>query len=118
MSSESNGDCTAAALVVETDRVLLSLDPSIYAPIAIHKAGYRLARRCTLLLGSTGERTLQVSLLLRPHTPEHEAKEVAREFLRELGDQVLRAHLHDETKGIRELVLAHAFSNTDLIKRE
>ena len=104
--------------VFEHGRVRLALDPSIYGPSAIQKAGYKLAKRFTLLIESSLPHQVQVSLLLHDEADGTVARAVLREFLRELGDQQLREQVREETKGIRELILAHAFSNTDLVNRE
>lgn len=53
---------------------------------------------------SCGERT--------PQAGQH-----VRQFFQELLDQELREHIADETNAVRTLILAHAFSNVDLIER-
>jgi len=115
----SSGNLTADRQVVfERDRILLTLDPIVYGLSAIQKAGYRLAKRCTLLVNVASAGEVQLSLLLPAQVDEQVARGILLEFLRELGDQQLREQVREETKGIRELVLAHAFSNTDLVSRE
>lgn len=115
----SSGDLAAdRQVVIEGDRILLTLDPAIYGLSAIQKAGYRLAKRCALLMGAADACEIHLSLLLPAQVDEQVARGVLLEFLRELGDQQLREQVREETKGIRELVLAHAFSNTDLVSRE
>jgi His-Xaa-Ser system protein HxsD len=115
----SSGELAADRQVVfERDRIILTLDPAAYGLSAIQKAGYRLAKRCTLLVNAAGPREIHLSLLLPAQVDEQVARGVLLDFLRELGDQQLREQVREETKGIRELVLAHAFSNTDLVSRE
>lgn len=96
----------------------LSLDPKCYRLTAIQKAAYRLAERCTAVIGSPTETTIPVMLQFKPTTTEDSAKETVRLFYQELLDQELREKIGEETAPIRALILAHAFSNTDLIKRE
>ncbi len=115
----SSGDASLpAGFTVEPDRVHLLLNSTAYALSAIQKTGYRLARRCTLLIGESKVDGQHVSLLLPVPLAESEARAVALDFLRELTDQQLREHIREETKGIRELILAHAFSKTDLVGRQ
>jgi His-Xaa-Ser system protein HxsD len=47
-----------------------------------------------------------------------EIDEVVRQFFQELLDQELREQIAEETAPVRTLILAHAFSKADLIKRE
>lgn len=115
----SSGDLASdCQVVIEGDRILLTLDSAIYGLTSIQKTGYRLAKRCTLLVNAADARAIHLSLLLPAQVDEQVARGVLLEFLRELGDQQLREQVREETKGIRELVLAHAFSNTDLVSRE
>jgi len=44
--------------------------------------------------------------------------EVEREISRDLIDQSLRQSVREETKDIRKLIIAQAFSNTDLLDDE
>jgi len=106
------------AFSLHPDRIDLALDASVYSTIAVQKAGYRLARRCSLVIECLAENELRGTLLLPQGTTEAHAREVAADFFRELSDQQLRERIQEETKGIRELVLAHAFSKTDLINRQ
>jgi His-Xaa-Ser system protein HxsD len=106
------------AFILSGDRIELTLDALIYSPTAVQKAGYRLAKRCSLVIDCLVENELRGSLLLPPDTTEIQARGVAADFFRELSDQQLRERVQEETKGIRELVLAHAFSKTDLIDRQ
>ena len=105
-------------VIFEGDRILLTLDASVYGLGAVQKTGYRLAKRCTLLVSSADTREIRLSLLLPTEVESQIARGVLVEFLRELGDQQLREQVREETRGIRELVLAHAFSNTDLVNRQ
>ena len=44
------------------------------------------------------------------------ANEIARVFFQELLDQELREHVAEETGPVRTLIIAQAFSKTDLIR--
>lgn len=99
-------------------RISLTIDTRVYRIVAIKKAGYRVADRCTAFVGSPDDHLVPVSLQFKPNTPESTAHETARVFLQELLDQELREQIAEETNAVRTLILAHAFSKADLIKRD
>lgn len=98
-------------------RLELSLDMRVYRLLAIKKAAYRVAERCTVVLGSTEFDRLAVTLCFRPGTGEKAVQEAIRRFHQELLDEELRAVIHEETDALRALILAHTFSRTDLVER-
>ncbi len=95
----------------------LVLDLRAYRLSAVKKAAYRFAARFTAVFGSPDQDRLPVSLRFQASVTESAAREVTRQFFQELLDQELREHIADETNAVRTLILAHAFSNADLIKR-
>jgi His-Xaa-Ser system protein HxsD len=108
----------AEALTFRDGSVRALLDLRCYRLTAVQKAGYKCADKCTLVVGSLEGHSLPITLLFPPATREREALEQVRLFFRELLDQELREKLADETQPVRALLLAHAFSKTDLIRRE
>ena len=98
--------------------VEIAIDLKMYRLVAVQKAAYRFADRFTAVLGSERDHVLPVSLVFKPTTSERDALEGARLFFEELLDQELREHVGDETRAIRALIIAQAFSRTDLVKRE
>lgn len=109
---------TEPDLSLKDGAIALVIDLRIYRLAAVKKAAYRLADRCTAVLGTMDEPFLSVSLRFKPATPESAARETARTFFQELLDQELREQIAEETGAVRTLILAHAFSKVDLIKRE
>jgi His-Xaa-Ser system protein HxsD len=98
--------------------IRLSLDLKVYRLSAIQKTGYRFAARCTAILGESEGHRLPVTLVFRPETTEADALEIGRLFFQEMLDQELREQVGDETRALRNLIIAQAFSKTDLIRRE
>lgn len=94
------------------------VDLGSYRLSAVQKTAYRFAARCTVVIGATGQASLPISFTFPAGTPELAAIEVARQFFQELLDQELREQIAEETRPIRALILAHAFSKTDLIRHE
>jgi His-Xaa-Ser system protein HxsD len=107
-----------AAFVFREGRVQVAVDLRIYRLTAVQKAAYRCAERCTAVLGSPDEHKLPVTFVFRPETLEKDALEAVRLFFQELLDQELREQIGGETRAIRALILAQAYSKTDLIRRD
>jgi len=97
--------------------IALVLDLRSYRLSAVKKTAYRFADRFTAVLGSPENDRLSLSLRFKANVAESAAREVTRQFFQELLDQELRELVAAETNAIRTLILAHAFSNVDLIKR-
>ena len=95
----------------------LAIDLRCYRLSAVKKAAYRLADRVTVILGSPESDRLPVSLRFKPSVVEASARETIRQLFQELLDQELREQIAEETNPVRTLILAHAFSHVDLIKR-
>lgn len=116
----STGEEIPASSLVYTEdgsTIRLSVELQAYRLTAIHKAGYRLAKRFTLLVADVNGTRASVVLIL-PSSAREPAGEVVAAFYRELADQELRESIAEQTNDIRALLLAHAFSRTDLVRRD
>jgi len=100
--------------VFRDGRVELVVDLRVYRLAAVQKAAYRLAARCTAVLGDVTESSLCVSLTFPRAVSEEHALDVARLFFQELLDQELREQIAAETAPLRNLILAYAYSRTGL----
>jgi His-Xaa-Ser system protein HxsD len=98
--------------------ISVDLDLRVYRLTAIKKAAYRFADRFTAVIGTAVQDQLPVSLYFKPSTSAPIAREVTRQFFQELLDQELREQIAEETNAVRTLILAHAFSHADIIKRD
>lgn len=98
--------------------VRTTIDLRMYRLLAVQKTLYRYANRCTGVLEESAGESLVVTFLFAPQIGEEAAREVLRQFFRDLLDQELREKIGDETRAIRSLILAQAFSKTDLIRRD
>jgi His-Xaa-Ser system protein HxsD len=107
-----------ALIVFEAGVARAAIDLRIYRLAAVKKAGYRVADRCTVVLGAPEDEQLPISFLFEPGVAEEVARERVRAFFQELLDQELREQVAEETAPVRTLILAHAFSKTDLIRHE
>lgn len=106
------------AFVFDMGAARAIVDLRVYRLTAVKKAAYRLAARCTVVFGAVEADALPVTFLFSPGTGEPTALETYRAFFQELLDQELREQIAEETAPLRALILAHAFSKTDLIRRK
>jgi His-Xaa-Ser system protein HxsD len=114
----ANGLGEGKPFVFQAGSIKLTLDLRAYRLSAVQKTGYRMAAKCTAVLGVVSDPILDVILAFAPSTSEKEAQEVARQFFQELLDQELREKVAEETASLRTLLFAHAFSRTSLPRRD
>lgn len=105
-------------LKFEDGAICVVFDLRVYRRVAIQKAAYRYADRFTAIFGACEGEVLSARLQFKPTESASTAREAVRLFYQELLDQELREQIADETDAVRTLILAHAFSNVDLIKRD
>lgn len=88
-----------------------TFDTSIYRLTAIQKAAYRFMGSFSIEMDRVNENVVRVRLIPRSNSaPNIEASALPNEVL----DQELREAVADETRAVRELLLAQAFSNLSL----
>lgn len=104
--------------VIENGSARTVLDLRVYRLAAAKKAAYRLADRCTAAFGAVELHSVPVTFLFPPGTQDDAMKRAMHAFFEELLDQDLREQVAEETGPVRALILAHAFSKTDLIRRK
>jgi His-Xaa-Ser system protein HxsD len=100
--SEGSGTC-----------VQVRFDTKVYRLSAVKKAAYRLGDRCHAHFESADEQSVLV--ILKPKRAGCSLEQLAAEFEAEVLDQDLRESVAEETSGIRNLLLAQAFSHTSLL---
>ena len=94
---------------------LLTFDTSVYRLSAIKKAAYKFGGHFYALVEQHEHIT---EVRLRPKESCASPDTLAGEFCNEVLDQELRETIAEETAGIRNLLLAQAFSKTSLIDPE
>jgi len=114
----NGGDDRERGFSLVDGAIALMIDVRVYRLTAVKKAAYRMADRCTAVIGELADPLVPVRLCFKPGTTESSGLETARLFFQELLDQELREQIADETSAVRTLILAHAFSKADLIKRD
>jgi His-Xaa-Ser system protein HxsD len=94
------------------------VDARVYRLAAVKKTAYRMADRFTVAIVDTSEHKHRLEARFKPGASDEQAREAVRAFHQELLDQELREQIAEETAPVRALVMAHAFSKADLIKRD
>jgi His-Xaa-Ser system protein HxsD len=97
--------------------VLITFDATVYSVDAIKKAAYRSINRFAVNITIEGNE-IKCSLTFKESATEPQVKIYLDEFKKEVLDQDLRESIKKETEGVRNLILAHTFSKTGLIKDE
>lgn len=95
----------------------VSFNERLYAVSSIKKAAYRFIDRFAAAVDILDGR-IECVITFGRDVPESEAEAVLLEFQKEVLDQDLRESIKNETEAVRNLLLAHVFSNTGLIKNE
>ena len=97
--------------------VLITFDATVYSADAIKKAAYRSIAKFAVNIAKEGNE-FKCRLTFKESTTEPQIKNYLDEFNKEVLDQDLRESIKKETEGVRNLILAHTFSKTGLIKHE
>jgi His-Xaa-Ser system protein HxsD len=98
------------------DSLVIRVDTALYTLDALFRVCYLFTDRCYLFL-SQGEGQAVIEVRFTRKSPESDLNEIAGEFSNELVNQKVRLDVAAETKGIRELIVAQAFAEADLLDR-
>jgi len=101
--------------IIEGDgEITFLVDENIYRRSALLRACYWLTDRCYVFISREGENFFGVNLRLKKHSGA-ELQTIAGEFANSLLDFELRAQIDEETTTVRELIVAKAFAEGNLL---
>ena len=103
-------------LKTESDALYALVDLGIYSRMALMKVAHNFTDRCYVHLQEESEKL--VTVRFRAMQPGQDCSPLAGEFMNAVLDQTLREQVGAETELVRNLILAHALSNTSLIRPE
>jgi His-Xaa-Ser system protein HxsD len=83
----------------------------------LEKAAYRFTDKFAIQISTDGVNHI-CALDFPPAKSQEAIDNIVRDFKNEVLDQKLRVKIRAESEPIRNLILAHAFSKTSLIKDE
>jgi His-Xaa-Ser system protein HxsD len=98
---------------MESTPVSIDIDLAIYRLNAVKKSAYRFGDRCHISISDIAPNRVQVQLKAKRILDNIDF--LVGEFRNELLDQELREVVAAETRPIRDLLLAQAFSATSLL---
>jgi len=93
---------------------LARIDLNVYGLEAVLKSAYRFTGKCFIHLQHAAENGVEIRL--RPKLADEDPDAAIREFFNDLLDQRLRSIVAAETAEVRNLVMAHALSQTSFIR--
>ena len=99
--------------IITAKPIVLDFDPAVFRPEAVKKAAYKFTDRCHVQIEVASAGALRVTLRAKRVLDDPEF--LAGEFRNEVLDQDLRETIAAETVGVRNLLLAQAFSATSLV---
>ena len=94
---------------------VVRFDRNVYRLSAVKKSAYKYG---DILHALIEEADGSVVVSLRPASSNANPEEAVGKFCNEVLDQELREEIAAQTTGIRDLLLAHAFSKTSLVDSE
>lgn len=98
--------------------VSIEVDSSLYELDAIFRAAYRMTDRCSIFLARTPEAPALVSVTLVAKQQAEDLRPLVGELCNELIDQQIRLALARDVGPLRELIVAQAFSEGNLLDEQ
>lgn len=100
-----------------TDKSLyICVDTAVYSLEALFRVCYAFTDRCYLFLQPENGSSV-INVMFAPKTSDCDLSSLAGEFSNELINQRVRLQIASETSAIRELIVAQAFAEADLLDR-
>jgi His-Xaa-Ser system protein HxsD len=101
---------------VTDDSLCISVDTAVYSLEALFRVCYSFTDKCYLFL-QPEEPSSVVRVKFSRKTADCDLPSLAGEFSNELINQKVRQQIASETRAIRELIVAQAFAEADLLDR-
>ncbi|HEX8456365.1 MAG TPA: His-Xaa-Ser system protein HxsD [Pyrinomonadaceae bacterium] len=101
---------------VTDESLCIGVDTAVYSLEALFRVCYGFTDKCYLFL-QPEEASSVVRVKFSRKTPDCDLPSLAGEFSNELINQKVRQQIASETRAIRELIVAQAFAEADLLDR-
>jgi His-Xaa-Ser system protein HxsD len=102
---------------VTKESLSVCVNTDLYSTEALFRVCYLFTGRCYIFLAQD-ERSSVIKVHLTRKSSDADMNEIAGEFSNELINQKVRLSVAAETKQIRELIVAQAFAEADLLDRD
>ena len=94
--------------------IVLTVQESVYTLAALFKTCYQFTDRCYLFLKRTPDRSIEVHITTKDQAADPNL--LVGEFCNELIDQRIRTDISQESGKLRELIVAQAFAEGNLLE--
>ncbi len=101
---------------VTDESLCVCVDTAAYSLEALFRVCYVFTDRCYLFLRPEGSSSV-IRVMFTRKSPDCDLPTLAGEFSNELINQKVRLQVASETRAIRELIVAQAFAEADLLDR-
>ena len=96
--------------------ISIFVDTNVYPLDVLFRTCYLFTDRCYLFLRPT-DSLGKIQVSVKPKVQSSDLETVVGEFMNELINQRVRLDIANETRTIRELIVAQAFAEADLIDK-
>ena len=103
-------------VVRDGDRFVLAIDTRVYSLEAVKKTAYKFAAVTSVIIEPKTDNVISVLFNFAEVHGRGNPERIISDFCNELLDQDLREIIKRETTPVRNLILAHAFSNSSLVE--
>jgi len=100
---------------LDSNRLVLEIDTSVYSLSSIFRASYIFTDRCYIFLGRSEETKEVVLVSLSGKDETVNLEKLGGAFFNELVDQNVRESLSRESGDLRTLIVAQAFAEGNLL---
>lgn len=115
MQGAREGTARPMAVCLGDSLISVEIDTSIYDLNTIFRAVYNFTDRCYIFLARVYEAPERVSVTLAAKRPIADLRPLVGELCNELVDHQIRIALEREVGPLRELIVAQAFSEGNLL---
>src|SRR2546426_917656 len=99
------------------EQEVVTFDANVYSIVAVKKAAYRFLHAFSAEISTEGP-NIKCGMSFLSELSTESITSIIADFKKEVLDQDLRESLKRETEQVRNLILAHAFSKTGIVRND
>jgi len=100
---------------LENGQLILKVDSTVYSKPCLFRTCYKFTDRCYVFLSRDEDDPKTIITVLSPKAESVDLNQLSGEFFNELLDQQVRDSLSKETGELRNLIVAQAFAEGNLL---
>ncbi len=100
---------------LENGQLILKVDSTVYSKPCLFRTCYKFTDRCYIFLSRDEDNQKTIITVLSPKAESVDLNQLSGEFFNELLDQQVRNSLSEETGELRNLIVAQAFAEGNLL---